>query len=143
MTCFISYSRRDRRFCEQLHADLHQRSVRCWYFADDAPWGALLWKEVDRQIHAYDRLVVVCSKSSLQSTPVLHEIERALWIEDQGKGSVLFPICIDHYLEKHWTHPRKADVLARVAGNFEGWNRRPGAYEQGLHGLLEALPRRE
>ena len=64
--------------------------------------------------------MVICSEHSLQSPPVIREIERALQKEDREHKNVLFPIRIDDYLLKKWNHPRKADVVSKVAGDFRG-----------------------
>ena len=82
-SCFISYSTKDKRFCERLCADLQAKGVRVWYFPEDAEWGETVWGEIDRSIKVYDKLIVVCSENSLQSGPVYCEIERALNREDK------------------------------------------------------------
>lgn len=87
---FISHGAKDKRFCERLYADLQAKGVRVWKFDEDAKWGKTVWREIDRSIKVYDKLVV-CSENSLQSDPVNREIERALNREDkQGKG-ILVP----------------------------------------------------
>lgn len=138
-SCFISHSSKDKRFCERLYADLQAKSVRTWYFPEDAKWGESVWGEIDRSIKIYDKLVVVCSKNSLTSGPVLREIERALNREDREGKNILFPITIDDYIFKEWEHPRKADVLAKVVGDFRGWNRSVTKYDAAFKKLLKAL----
>jgi hypothetical protein len=54
----------------------------------------------------------------IQSGPVLREIERPLQREDRESKNVLFPIRIDDYLFDKWNHPRKAEVVAKVVGDF-------------------------
>jgi hypothetical protein len=138
-SCFISHSSQDKQFCARLYADLQARHVRTWYFPEDARWGEPVWGEIDHSIQGYDKLVVVCSKNSLQSGPVLREIARALNREDREGQSVLFPIRIDDYIFKHWAHPRQADVLAKVVGDFSGWARSPEHYDKAFERLLRAL----
>ncbi|TAH48863.1 MAG: toll/interleukin-1 receptor domain-containing protein [Chloroflexota bacterium] len=138
-TTFISHSSKDKRFCERLYADLQAKNVRTWYFPEDAKWGEPVWGEIDRSIKIYDKLVVVCSKNSLTSGPVLREIERALNREDKERKQILFPIRIDDYLFDEWEHPRKADVLAKVVGDFRGWNRSAANYDAAFKKLLKAL----
>lgn len=138
-SCFISHSSKDKRFCERLYADLQAKSVRVWYFPEDAKWGESVWGEIDRSIKIYDKLVVVCSKNSLTSGPVLREIERALNREDKEGKHILFPIRIDDYLFDEWEHPRKNDVLAKIVGDFRGWNRSAAKYDEAFKKLLKAL----
>ncbi len=99
----------------------------------------MLWGEIDHSIRWYNRLVVVCSKNSLQSGPVLREIHRALDREDKQKRNILFPIRIDNYLFDEWGHERKADVVAKVVGDFRGWSRSPAKYDAAFQRLLRDL----
>jgi len=139
-SCFISHSHQDQQFCDRLYADLQAKSVRCWYFPEDATWGKSVWGEIDSSIRIYDKLVVVCSESSLNSPAVIREIERALQREDKEKKEVLFPIRIDDHLFDRWDHPRKADVVAKVVGDFRDWNEH-NTYSKNFDKLLKALNR--
>ena len=143
-SCFISHSTKDVRFCERLHADLQAKKVRTWYFPDDARWGQPVWGEIDHSIKVYDKLVVALSKHSLTSGPVLREIERALQREDDELRAghpkhVLFPITLDRFVFDEWQHPRKADVLSKVVGIFQGWNRSDDKYKKAFDQLLRSL----
>jgi TIR domain/Pentapeptide repeats (8 copies) len=137
-SCFISHSARDGEFVDRLYADMQANGVRCWSFPEDAKWGESVWGEIDRSIHTYDKLVVVCSANSLQSGPVNREIERALQREDRESRHILFPIRIDGYLFEKWEHPRKADVISKVVGNFVGWEDL-AIYRKALDRLLKNL----
>mgnify|MGYP001045793614 CR=1 FL=1 len=138
-TCFLCHSGKDRRFNERLHADLRAKGVRVWYFPEDATWGKTVWGEIDRSIRLYDKLVVVCSEHSLQSGPVLREIERALQREDREGKNILFPIRIDDYLFGEWEHPSKPDVKSKVVGDFRGWDESEAKYDVAFQRLLNAL----
>ncbi len=135
---FISHSGRDKPFCAQLYTGLQENGVRVWYFPEDAKWGESVWREIDDGVRAYDKLIVVCSKNSLQSGPVLREIERALNREDREEQSILFPLTLDDYIFDGWEHPRKTDVLTKVVGDFRDWNN--GAkYRAAFKKLVKAL----
>ena len=82
--------------------------------------------------------MVICSEHSLQSVPVIREIERALQREDREHKNVLFPIRLDDYLFDKWHHPRKADVVSKVAGDFRGWDDL-AAYTKAFARFLDAL----
>lgn len=138
-SCFISHSTKDKRFCERLYADLQAKGVRVWYFPEDAKWGESVWGEIDRSIRVYDKLIVVCSKNVLASVPVQREIERALNREDKEHKNVLFPITIDDFIFDEWDHPRKADVLAKVVGDFRGWSHNADKYDKAFKRLLKTL----
>ncbi|MCF8065046.1 MAG: toll/interleukin-1 receptor domain-containing protein [Desulfarculaceae bacterium] len=139
-SCFISHSSHNQLFCKQLCTDLRSRGVDCWYFPEDAKWGRSLWGEIDKPIKIYDKLLLVCSKQSLNSPAVLRELERALQREDAEGKHILFPIRIDNYLlgKNGWEHPRKADVVAKVAGDFRNW-KDTAIYHEKLDRLLRDL----
>lgn len=138
-SCFISHSSKDKKFCHTLVDRLRAEGVRTWYFPEDATWGRPVWGEIDRAIVHYDKLIAVCSKNSLQSGPVLREIERALQREDFTGKNILFPVQIDNFLFDQWTHPRKADVVSKVVGDFRGSTRDSDRYERSLSRLIQAL----
>lgn len=137
-SCFISHSTKDQRFCDRLFADLQNKGIRTWYFPENAKWGESVWGEIDRSIRVYDKLVVVCSKNSLHSGPVLREIERSLNREDREGKSILFPIRIDNYIFDGWQHERKDDLLRKVIGDFSSW-KNPDAYQKAFDRLLRDL----
>jgi len=139
-SCFISYSSKDDDFAQRLYADLQAKNVRCWKFDENAKWGEPVWGEIDTAIRHYDKLVVICSEHSLQSEPVIREIERALQKEDRDDKNVLFPIRIDDYLFDEWDHPRKADVVSKVIGDFRGVNDL-ATYAKAFPRFLDALNR--
>ena len=139
-SCFISYSTQDDDFAQRLYADLQAKNVRCYKFDRDAKWGEPVWGEIDTAIRHYDKLVVICSEHSLQSLPVIREIERALQKEDREHRNVLFPIRIDDYLFDKWEHPRKADVVSKVIGDFRGSDNL-ATYSKAFPRFLDALNR--
>lgn len=141
-SCFISFTETDDAFSERLHNDLQAAGVRCWRWKEDARWGKTLMRSIDEAVRAYDKLVVICSRQSLQAPAVIREIERALQKEDelarQGKDSeVLFPIRLDDFIFE-WEHYRKADVLAKHVGDFCGWHE-PESYRKQFGRLIRDL----
>jgi uncharacterized protein YjbI with pentapeptide repeats len=138
-SCFMSHSAKDKPFCERLYVSLQARGLRVWLFSEDAKWGETVWGEIDRTIKMYDKLIVVCSENSLQSGPVIREIERALNREDKEGKNILFPIRIDDYIFDHWEHGRKADVVRKVVGDFSGWDKDAAKYEKAFERLLKGL----
>ena len=137
-SCFISHSSKDNRFCERFLSSLRRLGIPAWYFPDNAKWGRGVWTEIDRAIHSTDKVIVVCSESSLVSDPVLRELERALQREEKEKRDVVFPIRLDNFVFDIWESPRKADVTAKVIGDFRKW--KDGTeYAKSLQRLLANL----
>lgn len=139
---FVSYSSKDETFALKLYHDLTARGVKVWIFPEDARWGEPVWSEIDRSIKVFDKLIVVCSTNSLQSTPVLRELERALMREDKEGSNILFPITIDEFIFTAWDHPRKTDVVSKVVGDFRKW-RDEESYQKSLIRLHESLSKSE
>jgi hypothetical protein len=75
----------------------------------------------------------------LESGPVNREIKRVLNREDREHKNFMFPIRIDDYVFDHWEHPRKADVLAKVVGDFGGWDKDAAKYAKAFDRLLKGL----
>jgi hypothetical protein len=138
LRCFVSYSVKDEKFVDRLYTDLQKRGIRCWYFRHNARWGYPLWEGIDQQINTCDRFILVCSKNSLQSVPVLRETERALQREERDRKSLLYPIQLDEYIFKSWKHARKPDIVSKVIGNFCQW-RHAGAYAEAFDRFLKTL----
>lgn len=135
--CFISFTEDDNDFSERLYNDLQAKGVRCWRWRDDATWGRTLMREVDQAIRVYDKLIVICSEKSLQSEPVIREIERALQKEQRERSEVLFPIRVDDSVFA-WEHELQADLARKVIGDFTKW-KDPGKYRTSLDRLIKAL----
>jgi len=94
-SCFISYSAKDNRFVEQFRNELANKGIRSWFAPRDLPFGASTRDVIEAQIRSHDRLIVVLSKSSLQSQWVQFEVETALEIERKKGSKIIIPISID------------------------------------------------
>jgi hypothetical protein len=66
-SCFISYSAKDQKFAERLHADLQAKGVRTWFAPEDLPIGAKIRSELDSSIHIHEKLLLVLSEHSVSS----------------------------------------------------------------------------
>jgi hypothetical protein len=142
-TCFISFTETDDAFAGRLYTDLQASGVRCWRWKEDAKIGRTLIRDVDEAVRQYDKLVLVCSRESLNSPAVLRELERALQKEDQlarqgREGEVLFPVRLDNYVLDEWEHYRRADVIKKNIGDFRNWEGH-GDYEKVFGRLLRDL----
>lgn len=121
-SCFISYSTEDREFAERLHTDLQSRQVRCWFAPEHMKIGDKIRQTIDHTIRAYDKLLLVLSKHSIDSEWVEKEVETAFEEERRRKKkTVLFPIRLDSSVmdtDEAWA----ADIRrTRHIGNFVQW----------------------
>ena len=96
-SCFISYSTKDQEFADQLHADLQNQGVRCWFAPHDVKAGKKLHEQIDEAIHRFDRLLLVLSEHSMNSEWVMTEIAHARQKELAENRQVLFPISLARF----------------------------------------------
>jgi len=139
LRCFISYSIKNERLAERLDGDLQEHDIRCWYFRKHAVAGGILEKEIADYIERYDKVILICSKDSLQSAEVLKEVELALQKEVRTGKEVLVPIRIDDYVFGEWRHRRTRDVIAKTIADFRGWSRNADLYRHSFDRLFTAL----
>ncbi len=124
-TTFISYGGPDTDFAAKLNQALQAQGVQTFFFRDHAPAGAKLHAVMWHGVNEHDRVILVCSRSSLERPGVLNEIEKTLAREARDGGkSYLIPVIIDDYLLSEWkpTEPdRKGmaqELKDRVAADF-------------------------
>jgi hypothetical protein len=137
-SCFISYSSKDHDFASQLHADLRDREVRCWFAAKDLRIGDKFRTRIDESIRVHDKLIVILSESSIRSPWVEDEVETALEKERQQNKVVLFPIRLDDAVMR--TREAWAASLRRTRhiGEFNNWKDHD-SYQMALERLLRDL----
>jgi len=143
---FVSHSSKDKIFARKLYADLRSVGVDCWFDEKQILPGDNILDFVDQGIRIWDKLILVCSESSLSTRTgwwVEQEIERALAKERQlrlndKKFSVLVPITLDDYIFRRWESGFKASVIDKHVGDFQKWQE-PGEYSIAFDRLLNAL----
>jgi uncharacterized protein YjbI with pentapeptide repeats len=121
-SCFISYSSADEEFARRLYADLQSRSIRTWFAPEDLKIGERFRSSIDESIRVHDKLVLILSASSIDSTWVEKEVETAFARErKENRNDVLFPIRVDDTVfttGRAWA----ADIVnTRHIGDFRNW----------------------
>jgi hypothetical protein len=150
-SAFISYSHDDQPFATQLYNTLQGSGVRCWQDVHELDPGQKIHHEVAQSIRIYDKILLICSQSSLNSRWVNREIEMALLNEEElSSGHVdgviaLIPVDIDGYLfDEAYTGPYKAELTSRLAARFTGWATDHTLFEDQFNLLMRSLdPSRE
>ena len=128
-SAFISYSHDDKAFARALHDELQSRGVRCWLDEHQIAAGDDIYDAVDRGIRLWDKVLLLCSESSLNSWWVEDEIDKGLEKErklrkERGKPVLaIIPLDLDGHLF-NWTDGRAATLRKRYAPDFKGW--KPG-----------------
>ena len=93
-SCFISYSNIDEEFARRIHSDLQSAGVRCWFAPHEIKSGKKVHHQIEDAIRIYDKLLLILSENSMNSSWVKREIIKAKKKEDiQGK-QMLFPISV-------------------------------------------------
>ena len=121
---FISYGGPDTAFAQQLNDALLKNGVTTFFFAKDAIPGKKLHRLMRDGVNQHDRVILVCSKASLDRPGVLNEITETLQRESRDGGKeYLIPITLDDYVFSGWKpeDPGLAQAIKdRVVANFRG-----------------------
>jgi uncharacterized protein YjbI with pentapeptide repeats len=137
-SCFISYSHRDEEFAQQLHADLQNKGVRCWYAPHDLPIGGKILDEIDAAIRLRDKVLLILSEQSIRSDWVEDEVKTAFEEERKRRQTVLFPLRLDNAImetKEAWASKLRAD---RHIGDFRQW-KSPDQYQRTLDRVMRDL----
>ena len=122
-SCFISYSVKDDAFIQRFRGELESNGMRIWFAPRDLPFGASTRDVIESQIKTYDRLIVVLSKSSLQSQWVQFEVETALEIERKKKTNLIIPVCIDDHVFRSKISWARHLFRTRNIARYQHWRR--------------------
>lgn len=140
---FISYSHNDKDFAQKLHAALQNRGIRCWLDEHQSKPGASILDELNQAIRTSDKLVLCCSKSSLNSSFVEDEILMARERERksrkrEAKVSIIIPLDLDGYIRR-WNGGLASYIRSRVVASFKGWKHDDTKFTKPFEGLVKAL----
>jgi hypothetical protein len=107
---FISYGGPDEQIVAKINQDLKSYGIKTWFFPDDAKPGEKLHRMMSNGVKLHDKVLLICSKSSLTRNGVLNEIERILEREAKEGGSeILIPITLDEFIYNDWA-PKNEDI---------------------------------
>ena len=83
-------------------------------------FGETILDGINKAISSSDRMLLVCSSSSLSSSWVEDEIAMAIEKERKARQNVLVPVDLDGYLFDGWDSGTAARVRSRLAASFRG-----------------------
>jgi len=137
-SCFISYSTQDQAFADRLYADLQNKGVRCWFAPEDLKIGDRFQERIEESIRIYDKLLVLLSERSVNSSWVEREVQAAFEKEQRQGTAALFPVRIDDAVmdcPRAWA----ADIRrTRHIGDFRKWKDHD-SFQKSLNRLLRDL----
>jgi hypothetical protein len=142
-SAFISYSHADKEFAGWLHRKLEGKGVRCWLDEKNMTPGERILDAVGTAISSHDKIILCCSKSSLESWWVQDEVRKVHELERQDPSNTLriIPILLDGYLLESWSGGLAADLRSRLGLDFRNWNTQSD-WDVQMGKLLEALKKK-
>lgn len=132
---YLSYSHLDRDVALRLHGALMTQGVACWLDEFDLVPGERLLDAMHCGIRKQDRLLLLCSRRSLDSWWVKDEIRKAMERERQEARDIIIPILLDRCLLDNWEDGLAADLRSRFAPDFS----EPARFDLQVQKVLRAL----
>jgi hypothetical protein len=142
---FIRFGSPDEAFARKLHEALRKNGVTTFLFPEHAVPEEKIGRTRRKCVNERDRVLLICSKSSLVRKGVLDEIGYALHREgrDGGASYYLIPVVLDDCLSSDWAPANVAvrflELKERIAADFRGWDTDPAKFDAGLLQLIEVL----
>jgi hypothetical protein len=145
-SCFIGYSSKDGDFANQLHENLRDKGVHCWYDRNDVKGGKRLDEQIDEGIRSFERFSLILSQHSMNSEFVKTEIGKAQEKAERESRGVFFPIrIVNMETIRKWVSFDAAtgkDFASKIReypiSDFSDW-RDPASYRKKLEQLLNDL----
>jgi hypothetical protein len=140
-TVFISYGGPDEDTASKINEFLKSRGITTWFFPNDATPGDKLHRVMHGGVNRYDRVLLLCSESSLSRPGVMNELERVVEREAKEGGSdILVPVALDDYVFTRW-RPLRSDLADHVKSRVISTIRIPSAklFEEDMAKVLKAL----
>jgi len=140
---FISYGGPDQKMAERIYRALHRHGIKCFFFPVSAIPGVRLHRTMSQGVQEYDRVLLLCSRHSLERAGVQNEIERVLTKEAmKGGAELLIPVTLDDFVFHHWS-PARPDIAAavreRVVCDFTDVDSSRDAWKRQIAQLIRAL----
>jgi hypothetical protein len=140
---FIGYGGPDQLFAEKLNGALNKKGIKTFLFSQHAKPGQKIHRLMRDGVNQHDKVVLVCSKNSLDRPGVVNELEETLQREArEGGESILIPITLDDYVFTDWA-PNYPDIAQsvrdRVVADFRGTINNESKFKSAVERLLEGL----
>ena len=112
--------------------------MRCWFAQEDLKIGDRFQERIEESIRLFDKLLVVLSENSINSTWVEREVQAAFEKENRRGLTVLFPVRLDDAVmdcSRAWA----AEIRrTRHIGDFRQW-KNYDSFQESLDRLLRDL----
>lgn len=143
-SCFISYSHSDKKFAHKLYEKLSQAGITCWLDNHEFLPGDDMRDKIHQGINSLDKVLLCCSKDSLNSYWVNTELdktllkEKDLWKDSINKTLALIPLNLDNYIFE-WQSSRKSELIRRYIEDLSNWEELPEKFDYAVNRVIAAL----
>jgi hypothetical protein len=117
---FMSYCSANREVAIKLDDLLTRAGVRCWRDEHEILPGDDLLEKIGSGVDQADKVLLLCSKPSLDSWWVEREVEKALEKERLTRESVLVPVDLDGAVWK-WQSGKGSVIRSRNIADLRDW----------------------
>jgi hypothetical protein len=143
VSVFISYGGPDQKIAERIHDALEAKGFDVFCFSKDAQPGKPLHQLMFEGVNQADKVVLVCSRSSLNRPGVLNEIEETLRRSARlGGNNALIPLTLDDFVFGELTE-KWPDLATRlrdlVIADFRDAQRSNIKFQHALDRLIQSL----
>jgi len=142
--CFISYSRQDKDFAELLYNKLQDYGIQCWMDQHSILPGDDIRDEISQGINLGDKVILCCSRASLDKYWVNIEIDKALskeeslWKKHNKRELALIPLNLDNYVF-NWNSSRAYELTKRHIEDVTNWQSSPKKVDYVIQRLEKSL----
>lgn len=136
---FISYSHADSSFARRLYDQLQGRGIRCWLDEHSLRPGERILEGVNQAIRVTDRVLLCCSRNSLESWWVKDEIRKAQERERRERRDLIIPLNLDDHLHLGWEDGLATDIRSRLAADFTGWEQDNDKFEAQFEKVVASM----
>ena len=145
-SCFISHSHEDEDFAQKLAVHLRREGIRVWFAPEDILPGEKILDQIKQAISAFDKLIIVLSESSMQSSWVKTELLTAFQRERDEDRHVVFPLTLVPFDQvRNWScfdadsgKDLAAEVRQYAIPDFSNWKDK-SSFDSALKKVLTAL----
>lgn len=143
---YISCAEKDIPFAQKLQSSLRSHGVRSWVFADNFRGNPLVDRrstseeeEIERWVRHYDKLIVVCSQSGLDSETVRNDLTQAKDLQQNRDEWLVYLVDPDGTLENPRARPARNLTYEHVIFDLRGYEADSPEFQQEVSKLAEAL----
>jgi uncharacterized protein YjbI with pentapeptide repeats len=147
LSCIISHSTKDRKFADQLYADLQKQGIRCWLCPDTLKMNHYLDQHIDRTNQCCEKMLLIVSDTSMTEEWLKTMVLKAMQREGREGQRQLFAVSLlrqcklDEWELNDLESGRNLgrELRKNVIPSFYGWEHENEIYNRELSRLVASL----